>query len=314
MTDNRWTALEQHQPQSLVNLFASDAHRVEKMTVQQAGLRFDLSKTHLDDPALSHFVTLAQDMQLDAAKAALFSGAAINVTEGRAAEHLAERGMGDPESVGYARALQQRMRGLVEAIDAGLMGDIRHILHIGIGGSALGPKLLIDALGRDGARYDVKVVSNIDGAALTEAVKDIDPHKTIVAIASKTFTTTETLLNAASALEWMRDGGVADPYAQLVALTAYPDKAIEWGIDESRILPFNETVGGRYSIWCSIGFPVALGLGWAVYQEMLDGAAAMDAHFRNAQIMENAPTMAAFADLYYAQTKACQTRAVLAYD
>lgn len=314
MTDNRWTALEQHQPQSLVNLFASDAHRVEKMTVQQAGLRFDLSKTHLDDPALSHFVTLAQDTQLDAAKAALFSGAAINVTEGRAAEHLAERGMGNPESVGYARALQQRMRGLVEAIDAGLMGDIRHILHIGIGGSALGPKLLIDALGRDGARCDVKVVSNIDGTALTEAVKDMDPHKTIVAIASKTFTTTETLLNAASALEWMRDGGVADPYPQLVALTAYPDKAIEWGIDESRILPFNETVGGRYSIWCSIGFPVALGLGWAVYQEMLDGAAAMDAHFRNAPIIENAPILAAFVDLYYAQTKACQTRAVFAYD
>jgi len=314
MTDNRWTALEQHQPQSLNDLFASDVNRVSKMTVEQAGLRFDLSKTHLDESTLGQFAKLAEDMQLDAAKAALFSGAAINVTEGRAAEHLAERGMGDPESVASARALQQRMRGLVEAIDAGLMGEIRHILHIGIGGSALGPKLLIDALGRDGARYDVKVVSNIDGAALAEAVKDMDPHKTIVAVASKTFTTTETLINATSAMEWMRDGGVADPYAQLVALTAYPEKAIEWGVDESRILPFNETVGGRYSMWCSIGFPVALGLGWAVYQEMLDGAAAMDAHFRNAPIMENAPTLSAFADLYYAQTKACQMRAVFAYD
>ena len=314
MTENRWTALEQHQPHSLLDLFASDPDRVRKMTMEQSGLRFDLSKTHLDDAALGHFVKLAADMQLDTAKAALFSGAAINVTEGRAAEHSAERGMGDADSVAYAHALQQRMRGLVEAIDAGLMGDIRHILHIGIGGSALGPKLLIDALGRDGARYDVKVVSNIDGAALTEAVKDMDPHKTIVAVASKTFTTTETLLNATSAMEWMHEGGVTDPYAQFVALTAYPDKAIEWGIDESRILPFNESVGGRYSLWCSIGFPVALGLGWAVYQELLDGAAVMDAHFRDAPILENAPTMAAFADLYYAQTKACQTRAVFAYD
>ncbi|MEY3634900.1 MAG: glucose-6-phosphate isomerase [Pseudomonadota bacterium] len=314
MTDNRWAALEQHQPQPLVNLFETDAHRVTKMTVEDIGLRFDLSKTHLDDAALDHFAKLAEEMQLDASKAALFSGVSINVTEGRAAEHPAERGMGDAESVAYARALQKRMRGLVEAIDAGLMGDIRHILHIGIGGSALGPKLLIDALGRDDAHYDVKVVSNIDGAALTEAVKGMDPHKTIVAVASKTFTTTETLLNATSAMEWMRDGGVADPYAQFVALTADPDKAIEWGIDESRILPFNETVGGRYSLWCAIGFPVALGLGWSVYQELLDGAAAMDAHFRNTPDMKNAPTLAAFTDLYYAQTKACQTRAVFAYD
>jgi glucose-6-phosphate isomerase len=115
-------------------------------------------------------------------------------------------------------------------------------------------------------------------------------------------------------MEWMIEGGVTDPYAQFVALTAYPDKAIEWGIDESRILPFNEAVGGRYSLWCSIGFPVALALGWSVFADMLDGAGAMDRHFRDAPVLENAPTMAAFADLYYAQTKSCQTRAVFAYD
>ena len=314
MTHNHWTELEKHQPTSLVGLFEFDQERVGKMTIEECGLRFDLSKTHLDDAALDLFSGLSSHMKLDAMKTALFAGEAVNVTEGRAAEHPAERGSGDAEAVAHARALQLRMRGLVEAIDAGAMGDIRHILHIGIGGSALGPKLLIDALGRDGARYDVKVVSNIDGAALTEAVKGMDPHKTIVAIASKTFTTTETLLNATSAMEWMHEGGVADPYAQLVALTAYPDKAIEWGIDESRILPFNEAVGGRYSLWCSICFPVALGLGWAVYEELLEGAAAMDRHFRNAPLLENAPTMAAFSDLYYAQIKACQTRAVFAYD
>ena len=314
MTHNHWTELEKHLPTSLVGLFDSDQERVGKMTIKECGLRFDLSKTHLDDAALDLFSGLSSHMKLDAIKTALFAGDAVNVTEGRAAEHPAERGSGDAEAVAHARALQLRMRGLVEAIDAGAMGDIRHILHIGIGGSALGPKLLIDALGRDGARYDVKVVSNIDGAALTEAVKGMDPHKTIVAIASKTFTTTETLLNATSAMEWMHEGGVADPYAQLVALTAYPDKAMEWGIDESRILPFNEAVGGRYSLWCSIGFPVALGLGWAVYEELLEGAVAMDRHFRNAPLLENAPTMAAFADLYYAQIMACQTRAVFAYD
>lgn len=314
MSAKSWSELEAYETQALTDLFASDADRVGKLTIEQCAARFDLSKTHLDDGLLDIFADMAATAGLDDAKAALFSGAVVNTTEERAAEHPAERGNGDAGAVAHARALQERMRGLVEAIDAGAMGDIQHILHIGIGGSALGPKLLVDALGRDNPRYDVKVVSNIDGAALTEAVKDMDPQKTIIAVASKTFTTTETLLNATSAMEWMRDGGVADPYAQLVALTACPEKAVEWGIDESRVLPFNEAVGGRYSLWCSIGFPVALGLGWPVYEELLEGAAAMDRHFRNAPTLENAPTMAAFADLYYAQAKNCQTRAVFAYD
>lgn len=314
MNAKSWSELEAYKARALTDLFASDASRVSKLTIQQSAVRFDLSKTHLDDGLLDIFADMAATVQLDDAKAALFSGAVVNTTEGRAAEHPAERGSGHPDAIAHARALQERMRGLVEAIDAGAMGDIQHILHIGIGGSALGPKLLVDALGRDNPRYDVKVVSNIDGAALTEAVKGMDPHKTIIAVASKTFTTTETLLNATSAMEWLRDGGVADPYAQLVALTADPEKAVEWGIDESRVLPFNEAVGGRYSLWCSIGFPVALGLGWPVYQELLEGAATMDRHFHNAPMLENAPTMAAFADLYYAQAKHCQTRAVFAYD
>jgi glucose-6-phosphate isomerase len=314
MTASHWTALEAHSTKPLAELFDVDADRVGKLTVEEASMRFDFSKTHLDDEMLRAFAEMADAGNLASAKEALFTGAIVNPTEGRAAEHTAERGNGNAAAVAQARGLQARMRGLIEAIEAGALGEIKHVLHIGIGGSALGPKLLFDALGRDDARYDVKVVSNIDGAALAEAVKGMDPHKTIVAVASKTFTTTETLLNATSAMEWMRDGGVADPYAQLIALTAYPDKAVEWGIDESRVLPFNEAVGGRYSLWCSIGFPVALGLGWAAYEELLEGAAAMDRHFRNAPMLENAPTLAAFADLYYTQIMGCQTRAVFAYE
>lgn len=314
MTAENWTAIKALETQRLDKLFDADSERVAKLTIEQSGIRFDFSKTHLDDAALTAFAGLAEAAGLTSAKEALFTGAVVNPTEGRAAEHVAERGNGNAHAVANARGLQARMRGLVEAIDAGALGEIKHILHIGIGGSALGPKLLVDALGRDDARYDVKVVSNVDGAALAEAVKGMDPHKTIVAVASKTFTTTETLLNATSAMEWMREGGVADPYAQFVALTAYPEKAIEWGIDESRVLPFNEAVGGRYSLWCSIGFPVALGLGWGVYEELLEGAAAMDRHFRSAEMFENAPVVAAFADLYYTQVKHCETRAVFAYD
>ena len=314
MTHSQWAKLDAQQPKMLSELFAKDDNRVSALTIEQSGIRFDFSKTHLDHVALAEFAALSESTGLTEAREALFNGAIVNATENRAAEHTAERGNGRAESVARARGLQERMRGLVEAIEAGALGDIKHILHIGIGGSALGPKLLFDALGRDNPRYDVKVVSNVDGAALAEAISGFDPEKTIVAVASKTFTTTETLLNAASTMEWMRDGGVADPYAQFVALTAYPDKAIEWGIDESRVLPFNEAVGGRYSLWCSIGFPVALGLGWAVYEELLEGAAAMDRHFRSADMLKNAPVLAAYCDLYYAQLRHCQTRAVFAYD
>ena len=314
MPNKIWKQIAAQDTPDLSKLFADDAGRVKLLSVKQGEILFDFSKTHLDSDLLGLFEKLAGEAGLAQAREALFTGEIVNPTEGRAAEHTAERGNGSADSVEAAKALQKRMRGLIEAIDAGAMGEIKHVLHIGIGGSALGPKLLIDALGRDGMRYDVKVVSNVDATALAEAVAGMDAHKTIIAVASKTFTTTETLMNASSALEWMKEAGVADPEGRVIALTANPDKALEWGVDESRILPFNEAVGGRYSLWCSIGFPVAIGLGWAAYEELLEGAAAMDRHFRSADLIENAPVIAAFSDLYYAQTRECQTRAVFAYD
>ncbi len=314
MVQKIWDQLKEHIARQLPQLFEQQPDRVEAMTIRQSGILFDFSKNHLDGSLIDLFSNLAAQAGLSAAQEALFTGKIVNVTEARAAIHTAERGNGSPDSVAEAKGFHARMRGLIEAIDAGAMGEIKHVLHIGIGGSALGPKLLIDALGRDDMRYDVKVVSNVDATALTEAIKGFDPHKTIIAVASKTFTTTETLMNASSALQWMAEAGVVDPEGRIIALTAYPEKALEWGVDESRILPFNEAVGGRYSLWCSIGFPVAMGLGWAAYEELLEGAAAMDRHFRSADFAKNAPVLAAFVDLYYAQIMACQTRAVFAYD
>ena len=244
----------------------------------------------------------------------MFAGGIVNPSEGRAAEHGAERGEGAPESVARSGAFHARMRTLIDAIEAEAFGPVRHILHVGIGGSALGPKLLVDALGRDAGRYDTAIVSNVDGAALEEAVKDFDPHTTLLAIASKTFTTSETMLNARSAITWMAENGVDDPYGRVVALTASPDKAIEFGVDETRILPFSETVGGRYSLWSSIGFPAALALGWDAFESLLEGAAAMDRHFRLAPFDRNAPVLAAFVDRYYANIRKSETRAVFAYD
>jgi glucose-6-phosphate isomerase len=300
--------------QTLAVLFDGDGARVEHFSVEAAGLYFDFSKTHLTPQLRDAFAARADAMGLAAAREALFSGKVVNTSEGRAAEHTAERGEGAPESVARARAFHARMRALIDAIEAEALGPIRHVLHIGIGGSALGPDLLIDALGRHAGRYEVAVVSNVDGAALEEVFARFDPSATLLVVASKTFTTTETMLNAASALAWMEEAGVEDPYGRVVALTASPDKAMAWGVDETRILPFSESVGGRYSMWSSIGFPVALALGWDAFESLLEGAAAMDRHFRLADARGNAPLLAAFVDQYYAQLRGCETRAVFAYD
>ncbi|MFZ5746039.1 MAG: glucose-6-phosphate isomerase [Pseudomonadota bacterium] len=309
-----WSSIRALEVPRLSTLFESDKDRVGRLSVDVAGIHFDWSKTHLTPALVTAFENVAEAMDLAGKRDAMFAGEAINVTEGRAAEHTAERGEGAPESVARARHFQERMRALVDAVEAGALGPIRHILHIGIGGSALGPDLLVDALGRDADRYDVAIVSNVDGVALENAMDWFDPQATLLVIASKTFTTTETMLNADSAIAWMTEGGVADPYGQVVALTASPDRAVEWGVDETRVLPFSESVGGRYSLWSSIGFPAALALGWDAFEELLEGAAEMDRHFRFTELAKNAPVLAAFADLYYAQVRGCETRATFAYD
>jgi glucose-6-phosphate isomerase len=311
---NDWTVIEALPHEPLTALFAGDAGRLARLSVTQSGMYFDFSKTHLSADAVAAFEALARQARLAAKRDDLFAGRIVNPSESRAAEHTAERGEGSAESVATARALHSRMRALIDAIEADALGPVRHILHVGIGGSALGPDLIVDALGRDAGRYDVAIVSNIDGCALEEAFARFDPSATLLVIASKTFTTTETMLNAASALQWMEEDGVADPMGRVIALTAYPDAAVAWGVDETRVLPFNEAVGGRYSLWSSIGFPAALALGWGGFEELLEGAAEMDRHFRLAPLAENAPVLAAFVDLFYTQTRGYETRAVFAYD
>jgi glucose-6-phosphate isomerase len=315
MDENQaWAALDAAEPKSLAELFAAEPGRLSRLALDLPGLHFDFSKTHLGAPILAAFEALAEARDLAGAREALFAGRVVNPTEGRSAEHSAERGQGAPESVARAAGLRARMRALIDAIEADAFGPVRHILHIGIGGSALGPDFVIDALGRHSTRYEAAVVSNVDGAALEEAVAGFDPHTTLIVVASKTFMTLETLLNTRSALAWLEQGGVADPYGRIVALTAAPERAVEFGVDETRILPFAESVGGRYSLWSSIGFPIALALGWEAFETLLEGAAAMDRHFRLAPLRENAPVLAAFGDRYYANVRGCQTRAVFAYD
>lgn len=318
----RWDALAALARKRLDTLFEEDKLRVEALSKRiewegeagTQGIYFDWSKTHLDAAVLEGFEQLAQLCDFAGKRAQLLGGGAINASEGRAAEHTAQRGIGTEAAVEEAHALHQRMRMLIEAIGEGAMGEIRHCIHIGIGGSALGPELAINALARDLALVDVHVVSNIDGAALESAFARCDPATTIIAVASKTFTTIETMTNAASALAWLEQSGVDDPSGRVIALTADPQRAVEWGVDETRILPFGESVGGRYSIWSSIGFPIALATGWETFSQMLRGARAVDEHFRDCNGRDNLALRAAFADQLYARLRGCQSRAVFAYD
>ncbi|RJY08665.1 glucose-6-phosphate isomerase [Aurantiacibacter aquimixticola] len=318
--DEAWKKLALHPDPTLEELFAEDGDRVDKLSVRwqpgevAAGILFDWSKTHLTDDLLGDFEALAEASDFAAMRDRMFAGEVVNPTEGRAAEHSALRGVGQDASVEEADALRERMKLLVEAMHEGAFGEVKHLIHVGIGGSALGPALAVDALARDGREVDVHVVSNVDGVALEEAFSKCDPATTFVAVASKTFTTIETMTNAQSALKWLADSGVSDPTGRVVALTAAPEKAVEWGVDETRILPFAESVGGRYSMWSSIGFPIAAAVGWSDFQAMLDGAAAMDRHFRDTDGRGNLPLRAAFADMFYLRIKGAQTRAVFAYD
>ena len=318
-----WDAISRLPQPTLAELFASDDERVSKLSQRieaslgelgELDILFDWSKTHLDDAVLGELEKLAEAMDFAGQRESLFDGGIVNATEGRAATHGAMRGSGTEAQVEEAEALTARMGMLVEAIHQGALGEIKHLIHIGIGGSALGPDLAVDALARDLSLVDVHVVSNIDGLALEQAFAACDPATTMIAVASKTFTTTETMTNAASALKWLGENGVDDPGGRVVALTANPEKAVEWGVDETRVLPFPESVGGRYSLWSSIGFPVAMAVGMEDFQAMLAGAQAIDTHFREAEGRANLPLLAAFADQYYSRARGCQTRAVFAYD
>src|SRR4051812_31973788 len=156
--DQAWAAIEAAAPRPLADLFEADPDRLSRLTLDLPGLHFDFAKTHLDAPLLAAFEALAKARGLASERDALFAGAIVNPTEGRPAEHSAERGQGAPESVAQASHLHARMRAVIDAIEAEAFGPIRHILHIGIGGSALGPQFLVDALGRDSARYDSAMV------------------------------------------------------------------------------------------------------------------------------------------------------------
>ena len=314
MAGQDWNAIDAHEVQSLETLFERDEDRLSAFSLELGGLYFDWSKTHLDANLLKAFVSIAETAGFSAARDALFSGAIVNPTESRPAEHIAERGTSAPDAVEVSSVRRARMRALVDAIEAGAFGDVTGVLHIGIGGSVLGPALLVDALGRRSDRLEVRFLANIDGEAFDDAVSTLDPETTLVVAASKTFTTAETMANLNAAIAWLQEAGVDDPFGRVIAVTASPAAALNAGIDETRILQFSEGVGGRYSLWSAVGFSAALALGWTAFEELLEGAAVMDRHFGYAEPARNAPLIAAFVDRLYVRKFECQTRGAFAYD
>lgn len=307
--DTRLSVLAGAPQPTIASLFDTEPDRLARMGFDIAGIRFDFSKLSTSAAVIAALQALAVDADVAGWRARMFAGGVVNPSEGRAATHIAERGMGCDADNAAAAHGHAAMRTLVEAIRS---DDVTDVLHIGIGGSALGPALLVDALGRDGDGPVVHIVANIDGEALMRAMAACDPLRTRIIVVSKTFTTTETMTNAATALDWLAAAGVADPRGRTIAVTAAPAKALAWGA--GAVLPFAETVGGRYSLWSAVGLPFALRCGWTAWTELLGGAATMDAHFRDAAADANAPLLAGLMDVWAARYQRQAVRGVFAYD
>ena len=288
--------------------FTAAAHdasrRGEQLRIINApGLRLDLSAKR-NRRAGASLGRIAGAAGFEDARTRLFDGGNANWTEQRPAWHTALRAGTPPAVVANAVLTErERVRQFVSAADAA--GRYSSVLHLGIGGSDWGPRLITRALRHGGARREVRFASNVDSHSVADAMSRLDPHDTLVIVASKSFTTTEPLANAEVAMNWLRDAGVADPIKQVVAITANVEAALNLGISPT-ISSRSGTGCGRYSLWSAIGLPVALALGNDTFDQLLAGAAAMDEHFRNAPAAENAPLQLALAGVV--------NRNVLGYD
>ncbi len=281
--------------------------------IQAPGLRLDLSAQAHSPVLHSAALALLAQQQFEAARAQLFDGGNANWTENRPAWHTALRANQPPANVANA-VLNERERVRDFVLQADRAERYRCVLHLGIGGSDWGPRMVTSALRGDGLHRDVRFVSNVDAHSVNDAVAGLDPHNTLVIIASKSFSTTEPLANAQIAMNWLRDAGVADPVRQVVAITANVEAALNFGISPDHIFQFWDWVGGRYSLWSAIGLPIALALGNDAFDQLLAGASAMDEHFRRAPAAENAPVQMALAGVVNRSALGYASQVIAPYD
>jgi len=310
----------------IVDLFAAEPGRLERLTLDAAGLHLDLSKQPWDDTVFDAALAHAEASGLLARRDALFDGDVVNPSEGRAALHVALRA---PKGAAF-NAQREPVSAAVETSRAAVLefaekvrdGVIRTasgetfnaVLHIGIGGSDLGPRLVWQALKPVWPSVDVVFAANVDGAEFEAATAGLDPRRTLVVVVSKTFTTQETMANAGAARAWLAAALGEDKLgAHLAAVSTALDQTRAFGVADDRVFGFWDWVGGRYSLWSAVGLSCAIGLGAKAFQALLAGAAAMDEHFRTAPLARNGPVLLALSHILNRNGLGRPVRAVVPY-
>lgn len=328
-----WSKLEDHYKKisktHLRTLFADDPERFRKFSLQLEDILFDYSKNRITEKTLELLLELAEECELERAIAAMFSGDIINATEKRSVLHTALRNFsGQPvlsEGKDVMPAVQrvwQQMRDFCNRIHSGAWTGytgkkIRYIVNIGIGGSDLGPYMVTEALKPYWLEgMQVYFVSNVDATHIAETLKKVNAEETLFLIASKTFTTQETMTNAQTARAWFLQSAVDEAHIakHFAALSTNEKEVIKFGIDKANMFAFWDWVGGRYSLWSAIGLSIALTIGYDQFEQLLKGGHATDVHFRTTPFNQNIPVIMALIGLWYTNFFGSQTEAILPYD
>jgi glucose-6-phosphate isomerase len=310
------------------DLFAQDAERFKKFSILFEDILVDFSKNRIEDTTLALLIQLARECKLDEAITAMFSGDAINQTEGRPVLHIALRNQSNkailvngkdvmPEVNAVLAKMEKFSTNIISGDWKGYTGKaITDIVNIGIGGSDLGPVMITEALKAYKTRLNLHFVSNIDGTHLAETLKSVDPETTLFLVASKTFTTQETMTNAHSAREWFLNSGAqtADIAKHFAALSTNAKDVAAFGIDTENMFEFWDWVGGRYSLWSAIGLSISLGIGFDNFKQLLAGAHASDQHFENTLFEQNIPVILGLLGVWYINFFGAETHAILPYD
>lgn len=326
-----WQALQHHYQtiagHSMQEWFTKDPERFARFSLTFNDMLFDFSKNRINQETISLLVKLAKEVNLSEAIHQLFSGFSINSTENRPALHTALRDrkathllVNGQNIMTEIHSALQKMHELTDKVHndtfRGATGKpIRSIVNIGIGGSHLGPLMVTHALNNYAdPKLQCYFISNLDGSQINDVLQKIDPEQTLFIISSKSFTTTETLANAALIRRWLQDKlGSKDISAHFVAVTASKEKAKTWGILESNIFPIWDFVGGRYSVWSAIGLPIALMIGMENFYAFLDGAHEMDLHFKQTDFTQNIPVLLGLLGVWYINFFGCQAQALIPY-
>ncbi|WP_368165440.1 glucose-6-phosphate isomerase [Aeromonas sp. R6-2] len=328
-----WQALAAHFAtqggMQLKDLFANDPQRFEKFSLTFGGdLLVDYSKNLITEETLALLIKLADETDLRGAIDAMFNGEKINRTEDRAVLHVALRNRSDrpvevdgKDVMPEVNAVLAKMKGFCEKVIGGEWKGytgkpIKHVVNIGIGGSDLGPVMITEALRAYKNHLEMHFVSNVDGTHIAETLKKIDPETTLFLVASKTFTTQETMTNALSARDWFlgHAGDKAHVAKHFAALSTNGKAVAEFGIDTANMFEFWDWVGGRYSSWSAIGMPIALSVGFENFEALLQGAFEMDMHFATAAYEQNVPVLLALIGLWYNNFHGAESEAILPYD